>query len=271
MKFHKVMLATKATPDRLVPLCEDDAFWAEQKVDGDRCTVHIDEGKVRAVTRNGNTVSGWSTWHSQQFAPVLATNQRWVFDGEFLNKKFHVFDLVEGGGNSYTNTPLGDRRAKLEAIFGTWKPNGVTLLPVARTHLEKCELAQEVLALGGEGLVFKLRTSTIEQRRSEAWLKVKFRQTVTAEIMGLCRDGHSNIVVGVLRDGVLTEVGECTAEAGDGARGVKFAVGQLVEITYQYCSNAGKLVQPTLPRLRTDIDKPDSWPELHFVNKEVLA
>lgn len=271
MKYAKAMLATTANPNRLVALCEDDAYYAEQKVDGHRCMMHVQDGQVRAITRNWNEVTGVPQSIFRQFDVMVRQGGRWIIDGEWLNGTFYVFDVLCAGDQSFLDEPYENRRTFLENFFPSWNPVGITLLPVARTHEEKIALAQHVMSAGCEGLVFKKVSSVYYQARSECWWRVKFRNTIDCFITELNSDGHHNIVLSVLlADGKEFTVGECTAEAGDGKRGYKFKIGDIVEVTYQYASDEGKLIQPTLPRVRKDKSRDEcTYDQLVFANREV--
>lgn len=267
MKLCDPMLAVKADVRRLIPFCEDDSYGGQQKIDGDRLLVHVDDGVVRTISRNGLHLSGVGTLIPEQFASMEG---RWVFDGEYLDKTYFVFDILAGGGRDFAEDSLLERYRTLTNFYGLWDPDDcVRLLPMAFTHAEKCDLASHVMSDGLEGLVFKhLESRYRAGKKHEQWWKIKFRNEVDAVVMELGRYGHNNMVVGVYKDGVLTEIGDCTAGAGDGAL---VQVGDVVCITYQYMSpKKQRLIQPTLPKIRLDKPATDcTWDQLVWENKTV--
>lgn len=266
MKFVEPMLAEKADKSRLVALCEDDAYYAQFKVDGDRLLMHVEDGNVRAMSRKGLPLAGVRKNITAEFATMKG---RWVFDGEHVDNHYLIFDLIEGAGRDFHDTPIGERYTILEHFFEQWQPaDCIELLPLDRTHEEKAKLASFVIANGCEGLVFKLcsETSFYRSGRSFDWLKVKFRNQVDAFVRALNVNGHRNMLLAVFRDGKPVDIGECTALAGDGSH-VK--VGDVVTVTYQHMSLAKqRLIQPTFPKIRHDKAAEEClWEQLVFEPK----
>lgn len=262
MKFIEPMLADKKLIDfaRVVPLCEDDLYGEQQKIDGDRLLIHVEDGDVRAMSRNGLPLAGVKADILGQFKGMKG---RWVFDGEYFERRYLIFDLVEGAGRSFTDEPLWRRYKTLQTFFEQWNPHHVSLLPLHTSHAAKVELAQFVIAERCEGTIFKLLESPYRVGvRSDDWLKWKLWYDIDCHVTELRRDGKSNMVLTVYRDGKPVEIGEVTANAGDG-RHVK--VDDVVTVKYGYLSAAGRLVQPTKPRLHMHGDKAPtdcSWYDL---------
>ena len=275
MRRQGAMLANTTSLDTLDTLIESDMYWADQKLDGHRGLLHVDDGRVRMVGRSGLDLPVIPTVYNP-FKPMLDTG-RWVFDGEYLDKTYYIFDVVEAGGGFITpKTPYEDRRTFLEDFCGRWNPGRfgpVTLVPTFRTSKGKARLVETVRTLGGEGMMFKRRTAPYSVGRSPNILKAKFRNDVDCVVTKRGTDGKDNMTL-CLWDSTdsqtrrLVEVGECTGLAGDGPR-VK--VGDVVTVIYQNASKNNRLVMPTKPKIRTD-KAPDEcvMDQLVYFNKTVI-
>lgn len=271
MKYLDAMLAEPASPDLLDTLIHDDRYLAEQKIDGHRCLMHIEAGRIAAVARSGLLLPVKPPVF-EPFKPFLDGDARWVFDGEYLAGCYYIFDLIEAGKLISTTMPLIQRRTALEHFWSEWHPtsSSVELLPAYRTSDEKARLVERVREVGGEGVMFKLTSAVyVPGKRSATILKLKFRNEIDCVVMELGTGGKENMVLGLYDEsGILTEVAECTRLAGDGP---KIKKDDVVTVTYQYATTNGRLFHPTLPKLRHD--KPAMMctrDQLVYVNKTVL-
>src|SRR4030042_1914022 len=107
------MLAENANPKRLANLCNDDDYWADQKLDGHRCLMHVQDGRVIPVSRSGLELPV-NAAVLKEFEAFKASNERWVFDGAYIGQMFYIFDLVEAGRHVSPNVVYEDPRAVLE-------------------------------------------------------------------------------------------------------------------------------------------------------------
>ena len=165
--------------------------WAyEIKWDGVRALVSVEGGSVRAVSRNGNDITG----AYPELASLLSLTKPTLLDGELvalvngkpsfaaLQGRMHVrspgadlvaatpvgfvpFDVLHLGAKSLLDKPYTERRKALNALdLGAPEPffgDGAELLQSTRTQ-------------GLEGLVAKRVDSTyLPGKRSPAWVKVK--------------------------------------------------------------------------------------------------
>lgn len=249
MDLISPMLAEQANNDRLLPLCHDDAWAAEQKIDGHRLVLHIDGGRIFPMSRSGRDLRV-SPAVLKAFEGFTTTTNRWVFDGEYLDGSYWVFDLVHTPGLVQESTPFSLRRDVLEHFWDQidWPPN-VGLLPSHRDKAAKLHLALTMQHDHHEGVIFRRLDAPYVQKRSSNLLKVKFRHDVDCIVTDLGRDGKANLALSLYDGSNLIEVAECTALAGDKGR---IAIGDVVQVTYLYASADRRLVQPTMPRIRRD-------------------
>lgn len=261
MQIISPMLAQKVEPGTVVELARSDLYANEFKVDGDRLLMHVDGGKIMPISRNGKHLP-CNRAVLGAFEPFAAGGNRWVFDGEYLDSHFYIFDLVEAPRyvQPYVSpddpgTLFEERRDILESFVSKLDlPPEVVLLPSYRETEDKVALIKQVSADNSEGVVFKrLDSPYIPGKRKLYWAKYKFRHDVDCIVVDRNRDGHRNFVLALWDPESSStepiEVGEVTALAGDGAT---IEVGMVVTVVYLYATDARRLYQPTKPRIRHD-------------------
>lgn len=188
-----------ATPGQLPP---DDGEWAfEFKWDGMRSQIWIEDGRSRAVSRNGKDItSSFPELHS--FGESLAAHQV-LFDGELIVLSadgkpsfarlqhrinatsaprvqqvatFHpvslvIFDILHLDGSSMLELDYDRRRALLEEMH--IEDPGWVITPSFTTEPGQ-RVFDAAVELGMEGVVAKRRSSSYRPgRRSGEWIKVK--------------------------------------------------------------------------------------------------
>lgn len=254
----------------------DPAWILQQKVDGIRAQL-VMQGGTAPWFRNGTGEALKSSTAAATAIPILKALPAhpdapgYMVDGEILNGVFYAFDFL---ADNEPHAPLSQRLATLAVWYDAITDLGgdltkrITLLPTARTKAEKTLLALKVYEQGGEGWIAKNLTGTYNYgQRVEHSLKLKITTTVDCVVLDRNRNGKHNFVLGVWRDGALTEIGCASAIGKPDA-----AVGAVVETKYLYVGADGRLTQPTVLRLRTDKPAADCDDNaLRFVNKAVLV
>jgi len=226
--------AMLATPAEALPT---GGGWVyEPKWDGYRALGYVRHGDVRLVSRNGNDL----TERFSGVAKALARTVRspdCVVDGEVcaLDAQgrpsfsamqqgapalvYEVFDLLELDGEPCVDLPLGERRARLEALLTTGA--SVQLSGVFDDGEALLEAAK---AEGLEGVMAKRAESRYaEGRRTRDWLKVKTHGRQEFVISGWTK-GHGrregrfgSLVLGAYRGCELRWVGNCGTGFTDAA------------------------------------------------------
>lgn len=257
MKILSPMLADKAAVPLDVLLSER-RFAAEQKINGDRCVIHVDDGRVAALSRTGKTLRNTAKF-VKAFEPFTRTGTRWVFDGESLAGTLWLFDLIEAGDRIHprrSHDDLGDdfqtRRRTLELFLSQIQlPDCIRLVPSYTETPDKIALYERMRDEGCEGVMFKqVDAPYFPGRRTIAFQKVKFRNEIDCVVVTQNVGGSQNFGLVVYdHDGSEVYVGEVTALAGDKK---KIKIGDVVTVVYQHATAERKLFQPTFPRIRTD-------------------
>jgi ATP-dependent DNA ligase len=244
------MLATTPRHVAATDLLGDDAWAFDVKADGDRCAVVIDDGKVVTFGRNAQRLSRPLPQPVRLLLEATLNEGRYVLDGEIVGPTLYLFDLVVAGDLVGPWHPWIVRRAALDTLLSTLPDDGpIRGVPYAVTHADKLDLVEAVVTGRGEGLVAKRTYSTYrEGARSRDWVKIKRHHDIDCVVTWLGTE-KANMGVGVYDGDSLIEVAEVGRLTGDGAR---CEVGCVVTVRCVYSSDTNRLVQPTLPRLRTD-------------------
>jgi bifunctional non-homologous end joining protein LigD len=193
-------------------------------------------------------------------------------EGEILDGKFHVFDMVVVGQES---EPYEVRKAMADAWVDAVSPQlpQAAKLPTAKTAKEKQALWDKVLASGAEGVMMKRKDAGYSggQRVSHT-LKAKITATADVVVLERNRGGKDNAVFGLLKNGKVTEIGTVSTGGKDKALG-QIQVGEVLEVEYLWAMPGGTLTQPRIVRKRPDKTPADATDitQLRVVDKTVLA
>lgn len=259
------------TAAKLLPYMDNDDWWFEQKIDGERLLVVADRGRLTGLNRKGE-VTSLSADIVEAFAPIASGNGCWVFDGEYLDGVFYVFDLPEALKQIDKTTPLENRRAGLEGTFeAVFEGNPtVVLLPIAETVEDKLDLVRWVTMNDAEGLMIKQRHSAYVEgpARSPYTLKYKLVETCDVWIKELWREGKRSVAVCVYDNGVERDIGSVTMTE---ARLAQAKVGDVMEVKYLYVGAGGRLYQPRFVRFRTDKSPDECTADQLKIGRKVVA
>ena len=224
---------------------------------------------TRFVSRQGNTyhAPAWFTadlphdaldgelWLGrQQFQRTVSIVRR--HDGSDLWReiKFVVFDAPA------VPEPFEQRLSYLQQLFTQRRRQYVSLLDQhpcrGQSYLD--QQLEQVLALGGEGLMLRQPGSLYESGRSSTLLKVKRFLDDEAQVIdhlaGAGRHkGRMGALLVELPSGIQFSVGSGFKDA---RRNNPPAIGSMITFRYQELSDRGVPRFPTFVRLRTDADLP---------------
>lgn len=229
---------------------DDDEWFAQQKLDGDRLLVHVRDGEVMAINRDGR----------RRTLPVPAAILRqfaafpgeFIFDGELMaSGDYHMFDLPVAADLVTPQHPYSFRFAVLEKLYAgpVWRPQPcVRLLPLARNRSAKRALVTQLAARGAEGLIFRHVDGLYRPgRRSDRALKAKFLHTVDVVVDQVRPQGRNNCTFRLFRDGELVPAGSCSLDARP-----RVHPGDVIEVRYLHASDDDQLYQPVMLRVRHD-------------------
>ena len=209
----------------------DATAWAiEAKLDGIRALIEFDGERVSILNRRGENKgrgakNAWLIQPLQDLAtlvPELTIGT--VLDGELVadtwnqtmeelarngdHLRYVVFDLPVLMGRDLRHESWQTRRQLLEKLAELF-PERIVLSPLLPYS---ADLAEQMWAAGGEGLVIKKRTSPYECGGRKFWFKIKEVHTAEAWICGFepGKGKYANTVGAVklcqMRDGKPTEI-----------------------------------------------------------------
>lgn len=286
MQLLAPMMANNAESNRSDFYLSSPEWWAEQKVDGNRLMVHIDNGEITALQGRNSSKIILPPALKRQFAAF--SSGQWVFDGELVSGEYKLFDLPIAGTHVGLATPYELRRKALDLFFEKWAPSeGIKLVTCHRTEPEKRALLQTLMDNGGEGLMFKsIKGIYRPGKRVDTMRKHKFIKTVDAivtrlrvEMSSHTGDLKENCAFGVYRetpvwaggvplpatvqtnveaDIASKKIFEIGKSSTTGKRGEGIKVGDVIEVKFLYCvdPSSPRVVQPRLVKIRTD-KRPD--------------
>lgn len=177
----------------------------EIKYDGYRMQVRKDGDRVRLFTRRGfdwtdrypRVVAAAAKIKAQSFTmdgEIVCVGQDGIADFARLHSRcfddeaiFYAFDLMEFHGEDLKALPLIERKARLDAVWGTllgtgrrkgrptWRESGHGILPVDHDTGDGAALFRAACKMGLEGIVSKRAESRYMPgpKRCLSWRKVK--------------------------------------------------------------------------------------------------
>ena len=269
----KGMKYSSIEPDDIEKYLQSGYWLMEQKLDGIRCIVVLDNfGTATFHSHSGEQLKVRKTETealSHCFTNVPADT---VFDGELMaNGSLWLFDVMRIGSQDVRHFDVINRRQYLDTmrpLFG----DGVNVVYQASDETEKRALWADVQMRGFEGVVLKYTGGTYEPGvRTKTVLKCKITRTIDVVVIGRNEDGAENAVLGLLKGTNLVRVGKCSMIGKANAQ-----VGDVIEVTFLYVADEASpsLYQPRMMRKRTDKIVLDcKWDQLDgcTTSKEVLV
>lgn len=270
------MRCTPVNQDVLRECIHSEQWVISQKIDGRRALVELQDGKITTYGRDGQVFKMGSRI-DQAFVNSLPTG-RWLIDGELAKSDdshyvFFAFDMPVAGDLISPTTPFVERLHALEHLskLAKWEDHGsLGVLRYAKNEDAKTDLVVRLKAQNAEGVVLrKLGGVYREAVESRECLKYKFTLDADCIVREVGADGRHNIVLAVYRNGILTDVGKCTAMAGDGG---SIKENDVVTVRYSHLSDEGRLVHPTYPLIRRDkLPEECSFDQLVPASRKVLT
>lgn len=244
-------------------LMKDPNYFAQEKIDGERCVVFITSTGLRLFSRSAGVADptrplekkGYPHLNILRFPTLAGT----ILDSEVKDGKLMVFDVLNLCGQTLVGVGLEARIETLQKLEISGEH--IVLLPYARTDEEKEGLLNRVMAEGGEGLMFKYyRGGYVKGGRPKGnWYKLKSSIQIDCVVMGFFKGTASpvgSIIFGQFVDGKLKELGRAAgltlAMRHDMATHPKKYLGRVMTVRGQKRFETGALRHPTFQRFRDD-------------------
>jgi ATP-dependent DNA ligase len=212
---------------------EDDAWCAQEKLNGERMLLQKAGTAVRAFNRQGEA----RTLPDTVAAVALTSVADFILDGEWIAGQFVSFDVISINGADVTALPQAARFAALAEV------SPFRLVRQALSE-DKHALLASVREEKGEGIVFKLRDAAYLDGRTEVGVKFKFWKSASFLVKDL------DIAKGTVGLGTF---GRCAFPFA----GTWPKVGDIVEIRYLLITKNSKLSQPAFLGVRHDLTSAD--------------
>lgn len=276
--------------DTAQTLTSNDSYFMEQKIDGVRLSVsYSGSGAEYDYIACSNKLGRGIAVPSEQLAAAMRrlgdiseSQAGLTLDGEYMDGKLYVFDVLERRGVRLEQMTFEMRLAIREGLEARYRNdlilNGATperevlrFLPVARTTAEKRQLFESLRAGRAEGVVFKQMDGVYAAGKTNAQVKYKFVETVDC-LVRPAASGKRSLDCYVYPEagrGALIHLGAVTAPTDDVYRQAVEAANRqeelIAEVRYLYISGApgherptcGKLIQPVWQRFRDDVPATD--------------
>ena len=194
----------------------------ETKYDGYRMQAHVRKNETVLLSRNA---LDWSHKFSDICDAIngAVANHHVVLDGEIVvnakgrasfhalqsalsnadtaKAKFMVFDVLVYDRLDLRAQPLSERRKVLQALIDTFPKQS----PVQISKLLRgtgASVLAKVCAVGGEGIICKMKNAAYNSGRGNGWVKVKCAQRQEFVVIGYSEPKGSRTGVGALLLGV---------------------------------------------------------------------
>lgn len=242
-------LPSPAEEEAAKAMLYDDRYLMQEKVDGHHKLASSEGGKITTANKKGQEVPT----PSELAAAIRQIGKDVTLDFEHVGDSFLVFDLLSLGGVNLRPKSYEQRYREMETLLSKLPTSSpIKLVRAAMSSAEKLTLWNEIEKRDGEGVVFKLKSSTFSPGKSAdgASLKFKFYATLSAVVSGVTA-GRRSIALSLLNSGEEVAVGKCTVPANHEIP----KIGSVVEVRYLYAHRGGSLFQPTYLGPRDDVDK----------------
>lgn len=232
-------------------LLNDPRYCAEEKFDGDRVLLYLDESaNVTAYNRTEGVreISKAVINELRRFrlnAPLL-------LDGESIGDTFHIFDLLQIQGLDLRPLAFEERNAQLATLLN--RAHNLSSLVRTKTFFsteDKTALLIQLFNQQKEGIVFKKLSAPYGAERVTDQFKVKFVKEATFIVTELKPKGKNSVTIGLLNEhSQIVSAGHVSIRPC--IKTVK--VGDLLDVRYLYARRlSGHIVQAVAQRIRTDL------------------
>lgn len=239
--------------DELEAFLADETVLAQQKLDGNRVLVHLEEEPF-ATNRDGQR----TTIATEIFEGLSSLPLGTVVDGEIIGGDVYwLFDVIRVGGRDVVALGCEERWRLLAEELEPGLSAPIRVLGAAIGQKQKRALHEKLTAAGAEGMVFKQRGAPYKAGRpASGGTQRKHKFIKSADVVLLSNAGNAYLM-GVYDGPKRVEVGKVFAGTTNASRkaidGLLGAGTQPVaEVRYLYATDDEQLFQPVFVRLRTD-------------------
>lgn len=224
----------------------DDSFMAQEKKDGVRLmTKKADDGVLGSNKRGMFTPLPKTIFDGL----MQITASTFVADGEAIGDHYYLFDLLEADNDNLKRLPAQERYLRLQMQFAD--SEYVHVVETAFTRNEKLNLYTRLMDEGGEGIVFKRKSSTYTEGRPSSGgdqFKLKFVESASCVVIETTI-GKRSVKFGLFDGANFFEFGKVTIPPNQPIP----KPSDIIEVRYLYAYQNGALYQPVYLGVRDDI------------------
>lgn len=237
----------------LAKFLADDAMLAQQKLDGIRVIVHINEDGLVATNRDGKVTQ----LAGNALGGLAYLPHGTIVDGEVLGDAYWMFDVLQLAGDDVRDRGYRERWDLLENELEPALSDNARVLQIATGAKQKQKLHDQLRKANAEGLVFKHRDAPYTSGRpSSGGTQRKYKFLKSADVMIVENAGNAYRMC--VYDGrTLFDCGRVFAGTTNASRkelDALLAAGQkpVAEVRYLYATADHQLFQPVFVGIRTD-------------------
>lgn len=232
--------------NEVLGLINDDRYMAQEKFDGERRMSRKVLSQITGSNKRGLVTNLATTIHNSLLA--LQSNNI-ELDGEAIGDHYYVFDILQDDTGDIA-AHHADKR--YQALKNTVPDSEyIHVVYTAFTSSEKLALYNKIMDEGGEGIVFKIKSSPYKEGRPNSGgsqFKYKFVETCSC-IVTAFHSSKRSVAISLFKNGTLTDVGNVTIPPNKEMPNQD----SIVEVRYLYAYEEGSLIQPVYLGERNDI------------------
>lgn len=262
--------------DEAMRMLDDDRMIAQQKLDGNRVLVHV-EDEAFAVNRAGQK----TVVHESILSGVAHLPRGTIVDGEVVSgadgPTYWLFDVLQIGEEDVRADGYIARFARLDEDLEPGLCGPVRVLECAHGKTAKRSLFERLQASSAEGIVFKKKDAGYSGGRpASGGTQLKHKFVKTADVV-ITENAGNAYRMAVYANGKLREIGKVfSGTTNDSRREIdaRLADGRttIAEVSYLYATEDEQLFQPVFVRIREDKPaKACTLDQLQKTNRRVQA
>jgi len=255
-----VELLEEITREEAEALVKDDRYILQTKLDGHRRQIE----KTKASNFVGYNKKGETVALPAELVESLKAIalDSFFIDGEIIGDKYYAFDIFFADGTNIKTMPYEKRWLLLDE-----KAPEFTVDTWLSTTQKQAALAL-LLKKRAEGVCFKCKDAPYRAGRNGQHKKFKFLKSASCKVIGMGHKGHNSATLALLDEGKWREVGRVSLNGKDS----RIRIGSILEITFLYVGAGGRLFQPRVKEMRTDIAESECvFSQLKKAFKEGIA
>lgn len=203
-------LLTEVDDDGLEALLKDDRWLAQEKINGERRAVLIEDDAIRGANKKGRFIGGVPTAWAEALKTLPPGS---VLDGEHVGDTLYVFDVPRWRGVDTSDQPYSMRLGRVKLSVAVANEPTIRMAEVATGEVAKRELLATVTSNIGEGIVFTRADSTYVNGRSSANNsgRIKYKLYEFSNCVVLHKNAGRSVALGLYdAAGAMVNVGSVT-------------------------------------------------------------